>query len=67
MWIEGQIRGERAEKMGRLLGVPEDQTVYIYMPVGYPAKPGLDAKKKPFEDRVWFNGYGGAKSCTSTE
>ena len=67
VWIEGQIRGERAEKMGRLLSVPEDQTVYIYMPVGYPAKPGPDAKKKPFEERVWFNGYGGAKSCTSTE
>ena len=67
VWIEGHTRAERAEKMGRLLSVPEDQTVYIDMPVGYPAKPGPDAKKKPFEERVWFNGYGGAKSCTSTE
>lgn len=58
VWIEGQIRGEKAEQMGKLLGVPEDQTVYIYMPVGYPAEPGPNAKKKPWEERVWFNGYG---------
>ena len=38
--------------MGRLLGVPEDQTVYVYMPVGYPATPGPQAKKKPFEERA---------------
>ena len=58
VWIEGQIRGERAAAMGKLLGVPEDLTVYIYMPVGYPAEPGPNAKKKPFEERAWFNGYG---------
>lgn len=53
--------------MGRLLGVPEDQTVYVYMPVGYPAKPGPQAKKKPFEERAWFNRYGGTGSCSSPE
>lgn len=58
VWIEGQIRGEKAKKMGKLLGVPEDLTVFVYMPVGYPEAPGPDAKKKPFEERVWFNGYG---------
>lgn len=58
VWIEGQIRGDKAKQMGDLLGVPEEETVFVYMPVGYPAEPGPDAKKKPFEERVWLNGYG---------
>lgn len=57
VWIEGQIRGEKAAAMGKLLGVPEDLTVYVYMPIGYPAQPGPRAKKQLFEERAWFNGY----------
>lgn len=58
VWIEGQIRGEKSEAMGRLLGVPEDLTVYVYMPLGYPEEAGPEAKKQPFDERVWLNGYG---------
>lgn len=57
VWVEGQIRGERAREMGRLLGVPEELTVAVYLPVGVPAKPMAEAVKKPFEERAWFNGY----------
>lgn len=58
VWIEGQIRGEAAKKMGDLLGVPQDMTVAIYMPVGIPANAMTMPKKKSFEERAWFNGYG---------
>lgn len=62
VWIEGQILGEKARRMGALLGVPEEFTVFIYLPIGYPAKPGPVPKKKPFEERAWLNGFGAANS-----
>lgn len=58
VWIEGQIAGEKACKMGELLGVPEDMTVAIYMPFGIPDQPIKAAVKKPFHARAWMNGYG---------
>lgn len=59
VWIEGQIRGEKGAKMGALLGVPEDLTVAVYMPLGYPADEAPAIAKKGFEERAWFNRYGG--------
>ena len=44
--------------MGRLLGVPDDMTVAVYLPVGIPAGETPAAKKQPFGERAWFNGYG---------
>lgn len=58
VWIEGNIHGEKAAMMGRLLGVPEDWTVAVYLPVGIPAEPMTEVPKKPFEARAWMNGYG---------
>lgn len=57
-WIEGQIEGAKAEEMGKLLGVPEDLTVAVYMPVGIPAQENPGVTKIPFEERAWLNGYG---------
>lgn len=58
VWIEGQIRGGPDHEMGRLLGVPDDMTVAVYLPVGIPAGETPAAKKQPFGERAWFNGYG---------
>lgn len=58
VWIEGQIRGEKGRRMGDLLGVPEDMTVAVYLPLGVPAQTVAAAVKKPFNERVWFNRYG---------
>lgn len=58
VWIQGQIEGEKSKQMGALLGVPEDLTIVIYLPIGYPAKPGSSPKKKPMEERAWLNSYG---------
>ena len=57
-WIEGQIEGEKARQMGDLLGVPQDLTVAVYMPLGIPAEENPGVAKMPFEDRAWLNGYG---------
>lgn len=55
VWIEGQICGEAAAKMEKLLNVPEDLSVVVYIPFGTPAEEISQLPKKAFEERVWFN------------
>lgn len=58
VWIDGALRREeRAERIGRLLGVPEDREVRVLLPVGYPAEQGNQNDKLPFDRRAWFNGF----------
>ena len=52
------MREKKQKKMGELLGVPEDLTVAIYMPLGIPDEANPGVTKKPFKDRAWLNGYG---------
>jgi nitroreductase len=59
VWIEGGILGEGSVQIGKILGVPKEKEVRILMPVGVPEKPGTPNPKKPFEQRAWFNKYGG--------
>ncbi|MCX7045248.1 MAG: nitroreductase family protein [Candidatus Sumerlaeota bacterium] len=60
VWVDGWLRSEgRAEIIGRLLGVPEEKIVRILLPLGVPADPNPPRpKKKPVEERVWFNRFG---------
>ena len=59
-WIDGALRREgRAEKIAQLLGVPSSRAVRIVLPVGVPAKAGTRKEKKPFQEKAWFNRYGG--------
>ena len=58
VWLEGQIRGEKALEMAKLLGAPGEFTVAVYMPLGIPDGQTPAAAKLPFEERAWFNGYG---------
>ncbi len=42
------------------MGVPEEYRIVCFLPVGRAAgKPGAGPKKKAFEERAWFNGFGG--------
>ncbi|MCK5804338.1 MAG: nitroreductase family protein [Lentisphaeria bacterium] len=60
VWIDGQLRTDgRAERLGDLLGVPRDRRVQIILPVGVPVETCAQAEKSPFEERAWFNVYGG--------
>lgn len=63
VWIDGWLRLQgRAAKIGALLGVPEEKVVRVVLPVGLPVKKHHQKEKKPFEERAWFNRYGGVKS-----
>jgi nitroreductase len=60
VWVQGALRlGDTAQRIGRLLGVPEGQQVQIVLPVGVPASVGTQAPRQPFEQRAWFNRWGG--------
>ena len=55
VWIEGQICGVPAAKMAKLLNVPADLSVAVYIPFGVPAEEVKQPPKKTFDERVWFN------------
>jgi len=59
-WIEGEITWSKefSRKLADTLGVPNEYELVAYLPVGIPAEKGSRVKKKPFEQRAWFNGFG---------
>ena len=60
VWIDGWLRVEgRAERIGALLGLPEGKIVRVILLVGVPVEIHQQKEKKPFEERAWFNRYGG--------
>lgn len=60
VWVDGALRYEqRAEKIGKILGVRDDKRVRVLLPVGIPAENYLRKQKKPFQERAWFNTYAG--------
>ncbi|MDR2705715.1 MAG: nitroreductase family protein [Planctomycetaceae bacterium] len=59
VWIDGAIRGTVAAKIAEILSVPKDKEVRILLPIGVPETPGKPNAKKTFEQRAWFNRYGG--------
>jgi nitroreductase len=59
VWIDGWLRvKDRADAIGRLLGVPEQKVVRIILPIGVPVEEWPQKEKQPFEERAWFNSYG---------
>ncbi len=56
VWIDGALRREgRAERINELLGIPQDRTARVILPVGVAAGEGTRKEKKPFDERAWFN------------
>ncbi len=60
VWIDGWLRvDERAEKIGRMLDIPQGKIPRVILPVGKEAGNYKQPQKKPFDQRAWFNKYGG--------
>ena len=62
-WVEGHIRRDNVKETNRgivnELGIPDGYELVAYLPIGIPIKKDVPrAKKKPFEERAWFNGFG---------
>ena len=58
-WYEGHITDTDriGEQMAKILGVPEEYELVCMLPVGTAAGEPGTPKKKPFEERAWFNGF----------
>jgi nitroreductase len=60
VWIDGWLRTDgHAATIGQLVGAPGDKVVRIILPIGVPKYPPRGPEKEPFEQRAWFNSYGG--------
>ena len=59
-WIEGHVTDTDriGDKMAAILGAPEEYHLICYLPVGIPEAEGKRVRKKPLEERAWFNGFG---------
>ena len=58
-WVEGQITDVHkiGKKMARILGVPDEYELVCFLPVGVATQPLNHVKRKPFNERAWFNGF----------
>jgi nitroreductase len=60
VWLDYVLRLDgNGAKIGALLGVPEDKSISILLPLGVPVQPGAQREKLPFQRRAWFNRHGG--------
>ena len=58
VWVDGWLRIDgHADKIGKLIGLPETKVIRVLLPVGIPVETYHGPKKKPFEERAWFNTY----------
>lgn len=58
VWVDGWLRIEgRADKIGKLISIPEQKKIQIILPIGIPVEPVVGPKKKIFSERAWFNSY----------
>lgn len=58
-WFEGHITDidRIGDKMARILNVPEEYELVCFLPVGVAEDEPKLPRKKPFEERAWFNGF----------
>jgi nitroreductase len=60
VWLDGVLRlGDTADRIAELLGVPAGLDVNILLPLGVPVTQEQQMKKLPFDERAWYNRWGG--------
>jgi len=58
VWIDGALRLEgKAQRIATLLGVPEDLSVRIILPLGVPEEERSQPPKRTFSERAAFNHF----------
>jgi len=58
-WVEGQITDTHkiGKKMANILDVPDNYELVCFLPIGVAGQPIKRVKRKPFNERAWFNGF----------
>ena len=59
-WYEGHITDEDriGDQMAKILHVPDGYELICFLPIGIAETEPNPVKKKPFEERAWFNRFG---------
>ena len=58
VWLDGMLKLDgKAEKIHRLLSVPQEKTLRAILPIGVPREKGAPREKKRWEERVVYNKY----------
>ena len=63
-WYEGHITDDDriGDRIASILRVPENYELVCILPIGRPETESVSVKKKNFEERAWFNGFGKDKN-----
>lgn len=58
-WYEGHITDDDniGYKMAQILNVPDEYELVCFLPIGIAEEEPILPKKKPFEERAWFNSF----------
>jgi len=58
-WYEGHITDDDriCDKMAEILNIPSGYDLVCFLPVGIAEDEAVTPKKKPFEERAWFNSF----------
>lgn len=58
-WYEGHITDDDniGYKMAQILNVPDEYELVCFLPIGIAEEKPIKPKKKPFEERAWFNSF----------
>lgn len=58
-WYEGHITDDDriCDKMAQILNVPDNYELVCFLPIGIAEEEPVIPKKKPFEERAWFNSF----------
>lgn len=60
VWVDGWLRiNDHAQTIAKMLSVPDDKVIRVILPIGVAAEKKSQPEKKPFDQRAWFNKYGG--------
>lgn len=62
-WYEGHITDmdRIGYQMAQILGVPDEYELVCFLPVGIAETQPVAPRKKPFEERTWFNRFPAVK------
>ena len=58
-WYEGHITDDDriCDKMAKVLNIPDDYELVCFLPVGIAESVVTAPRKKPFDERAWFNSF----------
>lgn len=59
-WIEGHITDDDkiGHQMAQILNVPDEYELVCFLPIGIAVEDLKKVKKRPFEERAWYNSFG---------